>query len=67
VLGRESLHIKKALIIDPWACVEGIQNAKFFSLYIYHSYGENFDMKNDCHIGVCDAAIMGETIDRSKF
>lgn len=55
VLGIESLHLKAVCWMNPWAIVEGIKNAKSISLYIYHSYGIDFDMSNQVFISFADA------------
>ena len=54
--------------MNPWACVEGIKNAKSISLYIYHSYGNNFSMSNHVYISLADAdEHNGDSIDAEKF
>jgi len=68
VLGKESLHLITVCWMNPWACVEGIKNAKTISVFIYHAYGEEFDMRTTCDISLVDLKNhTGETIDTSKF
>ena len=54
VLGVESLHLNMVCWMNPWATVEGIKNAKSISLYIYHSYGNSFNMSNHVYISLAD-------------
>jgi hypothetical protein len=68
VLGKESLHLIKVCWMDPWACVEGIKKAKSISVYIYHAYGDDFNMPTTCDISLVDVKNHeGENIDTSKF
>ena len=63
----DTLHLKQVCWLDTWACAEGLKNANQLTVFIYHAFGDNFDLKASCRISLKESLPNDKTIDRATF